>query len=67
MSSNNSGTTMPHGWVEDVLMDVMTYCAMNGLHRIAEAIEPALRPANALSLPHAPPVMTHAGAPNSPQ
>lgn len=39
---------MQHGWVEEVLMDVMVYVIVNGVHRVDEAIEPALMAAGAL-------------------
>ncbi len=63
MNNERAGTAMPHGWVEDILMDVMLYCTKNGLDTVAYAIEPALVAANALSLPPA----THEGAPNTTQ
>jgi hypothetical protein len=67
MSSNHTRITIPHGWVEEVLMDLMMYCALNGLDNIAEAIGPALTAANALGLTHQPPAATHEGAPNTTQ
>jgi hypothetical protein len=66
MSSEKAESVMPHGWVENVLMDLVLYCAANGLENIADAIEPVLVEVGALNSPQvaAPPAAPHEGQPN---
>lgn len=68
MSKDQDESSLPHGWAEDLLMELMVYCTANGLDRVAEAIEPALLTVGALRHTHASsPEATHHGTPTTPQ